>query len=405
MRIKQSLILLIAVLLANCSGSENSKSTANKSQKEVQIDSSSHYWEAYEPLRTYSKNYFDSLNKISYFNGSYALSIAGYKIAEGYLGLATPKRDSLGQNHRFQLASGTKPFTALAIMQLYEQAKLQLSDTLGKYISGFPYYGITIHHLLSHYGGLSEYPYFTDFVADSLDYIDNKWVVNYMMDSIPDYYYRPGQKHDYSNTGYMLLAHLIEKISGLSYHDYLKQKIFEPAGMSRSFVYYPGALEKEDSLAWGMIGKNLYRSGNEYLNGVYGDKGIYSTSSDMLAFSKALNNNVLLSDSLRKLMETPVFIDKRNRKAYALGWRVLYPNTDSTLTFHTGWWQGSRSYFIRDIKRKRTLIVLDNLKYGPFLDVMELMKIFENRSTASKSVMQPLSKKEHQKLETKQQIH
>lgn len=405
MSFKSLPLLLLSILFFGCSHADETVSQSHKDETEVEIDSSEYYWKAYEPLRAYSANYFDSLNKISHFNGSYALSIAGNKVAEGHLGLATPKRDSLGQNHRFQLASGTKPFTALAIMQLYEKGKLHLSDTVGKYIPNFPYYGITIKNLLSHYGGLSEYPYFTDFVADSLDYIDNKWVVNYMMDSIPDYYYRPGQKHDYSNTGYMLLAHLIEKISGFSYHDYLKQKIFEPAGMTRSFVYYPGALEKEDSLAWGMIRKNLYRSGNEYLNGVYGDKGVYATSSDMLAFSKALDNNILLSDSLRKLMETPVFIDKRKRKAYALGWRVLYPDTDSTLTFHTGWWQGSRSYFIRDIKRKRTLIVLDNLKYGPFLDVMQLMKIFDKGTKANKDAMQPLSKKEHQKLETKQQIH
>ena len=405
MRIKAFLFLFLVTLLTACSESENSNTAESRTQKKIEIDSSEHYWKAYEPLRNYSKVYFDSLSKISYFNGSYALSIDAYKVAEGYVGLATPKRDSLGQNHRFQLASGTKPITALAIMQLYEKGQLQLEDSVGKYITGFPYFDITIQQLLSHYGGLSEYPYFTDFVADSLDYIDNEWVINYMMDSVPDYYYRPGQKHDYSNTGYMLLAHLIEKISGLTYHDYLKQNIFEPAGMSKSFVYYPGALEKEDSLAWGMIGKNLYRSGNEYLNGVYGDKGVYSTSSDMLAFSKALDNNLLISDSTRELMETPVFIDNWNRKAYALGWRVLYPNTDSTLTFHTGWWQGSRSYFIRDIKRNRTLVVLDNLKYGPFLDVMQLMKIFEMNTAQNKTDMQPLSKMEHQKLETKQQIH
>lgn len=380
--------LLLLLIVVACGQEKHPQKKAIITEERTEPDSSLIYWERYSDLREYTNNYFDSLNKIAYFNGVYALAINSNKVAEGYIGLATPQRDSLGQHHRFQLASATKPFTALAIMQLYEKNKLQLSDTIGKFLPRFPYHHITIQQLLSHYGGLSEYPYFTDFVADSLDYIDNEWVVRFMQDSVPDYYYPAGRKHDYSNTGYMLLAHLIEKISGMEYPEYMKKFVFQPAQMNNTFVYYPGALEKEDSLAWGMIGKKLYRSGNEYLNGVYGDKGIYSTSSDMLAFAKALDKNILISDSSLLLMQTAIYTDQQNKKAYGLGWRILYPHTDSTLIYHTGWWQGSRSYFIRDVKRKHALVVLDNLKYGPFLDVMQLMDIFD-----------------HQKLETTKQIH
>ena len=151
------------------------------------------------------------------------------------------KKDSLTIESTFNLASASKPFTSVAILQLVEQGKINLTDSVEKYIPSFPYTGIDIHQLLSHRSGLSKYDHFCDqpdsIWPDKHKSMHNADVIDIMAAIIPQVAYSPNTHHYYSNTNYMLLAQIIENVSGVSYKDYLQTNIFDRCEMNNSVLY------------------------------------------------------------------------------------------------------------------------------------------------------------------------
>ena len=133
----------------------------------------------------------------------------------------------------FQLASVSKQFTAVAILQLYERGKLRLTDSVAKYLPGFPYPDITIHQLLVHRSGLPNYHYLCD-RKPMLDdpYFSNQQIVAELIEANAGRYYLPNRRFQYSNTGYAVLAAVVEAVSGLKFENYLEDNIFKPLGMT-----------------------------------------------------------------------------------------------------------------------------------------------------------------------------
>jgi CubicO group peptidase (beta-lactamase class C family) len=208
----------------------------------TQPDSTAYYDSVYAPLRFSLDTFFENRFTKTEFNGTVLFAERGRIIfdkAYGYVNF--PQKDSLTTQHTFQLASASKPFTAVAILQLYEQGKLALTDDVRKYLPQFPYADITIHQLLCHRSGLSQYTHFcdspTDIWPDKTKTITNQDVLDIMERDIPMVNYPPNQKHYYCNTNYMLLASIIEKVSGSSFEEYLQAHIFNPAGMTSARVY------------------------------------------------------------------------------------------------------------------------------------------------------------------------
>lgn len=201
------------------------------------------------------KTLFETLGERNQFNGAVLAAEDGgilYHHAFGYADL--PEKRLLQENSLFELASLSKPFTALAVVLLEEKGMLGYEDKVERWIPGFPYEGVTIRHLLNHTSGLPEYIecFFVNW--DKSRVAVNQDVVDMLMNEQPPCYFAPNEDWLYSNTGYVLLAVLIEKASGMSYADFLKQHIFTPVGMANTRVYNRRLRpEQIDDYAYGYV--------------------------------------------------------------------------------------------------------------------------------------------------------
>lgn len=313
---------------------------------------------------------FSKYNKMGAFNGTVIYGEHGlevFKSSYGYtdFGDKTP----LSTTSAFQLASVSKMFTATAIMLLKEQGKLNYDDSIARFIPEFPNHKITIRQLLNHRSGLANYIYLADEHWSIEKPINNEEMIDLFVKYKPECYFQPDKGFQYSNTNYALLGSVVERISGKAFNEFVKENIFEPAGMVNSFIYNLSA----DTLVppYVPIGVQGYQTRNgrfvkmqdNYLNGVMGDKGVYSSVEDLFRFNQALDNGTLLKPETLADAFSPGSPDSKRRKDnYGFGWRIRN-DMDSTV-YHFGWWKGFRTYFIRDMKNEKVLIVLTNTTKG-----------------------------------------
>lgn len=321
--------------------------------------------------------YFKARHKKNLFNGTVLYAKNGKVIYNKAFGYAnTVKKKKLNTCSSFQLASVSKPITAIAVLKLKEQGKLNYDDDVKKYFPEFPFDGITVKLLLTHRSGLANYMYFADELwKDKEAPIKNKDVIDLMIKHKPAPYYKPDHKYNYSNTGYCILAAIVEKITEKPFEDFVQTEIFEPTGMHESFIYRKGngQLEKCDVKGYNA---NNTEADNSYQNGVVGDKGVYSSAEDLFRLDQALYGGKLLSDETLKEAFTGLHKDLKAYDNYGLGWRIRDIDADKKIVFHCGWWKGFRTYFIRDITEKKTIIVLNNSNKGGFMKVDELRELF-----------------------------
>jgi CubicO group peptidase (beta-lactamase class C family) len=322
-------------------------------------------------------SFFRTKFKNRSFNGTVLFAENGriiYKNAYGYSNFRS--KQSLTVNSVFQLASVSKPITACAVMLLHEKGKLNLDDDVREFFPEFPYKDITVRLLLTHRSGLPDYMYFVEQYWPSRRMpVTNHDVLDLMILYKPYRYYRPDRRYNYSNTNYCLLALIIEKISGMPFADFMQQQIFEPLGMHHTYVLDHQALKyfDEPQLVAGYA-KNGRMAENNYLNGVVGDKGIYSTVEDLLIWDRALYSGKLIS--LFNLYEAlqPAHNDLRDNDNYGFGWRIN-ANGGNPIVFHSGWWRGFKTYFIRKIKEHKTIIVLTNTARNNFISIRRLSEL------------------------------
>ena len=312
------------------------------------------------------------------FNGNILFAENGNIITQKSYGYSNfRKKELLTKEHSFQLASVSKPFTSIAILQLIEKNKINLKDTIQKFFPEFPYHGITIHQLLSHRSGMSQYTHFCDapdsIWPDKSVTINNQDVIEIISRIVPLINYKPNHKYYYCNTNYLLLASIVEKVSGLSFKKYVKKNIFNPSGMFSSNIYDRTNFEDLILPAQGYENKIPWE--DVYLNGVVGDKGVYSTTEDLLKFDRALKENIFISDSLKKLAFSKMNLDKNGNKNYGYGFRLKEHEKYGKIVYHTGWWKGFRSYFIKVMDKNQTIVVLNNVKRGRFLNIDRLIEL------------------------------
>ncbi len=298
------------------------------------------------------------------FNGTVLIARKGKIIYKKSFGnTRTHSGEPIRSGTPFQLASVSKVFCAHAILKLVEQGKISLKDTLGKFFPGWPYPGITLHHLLSHRSGLPEYHYFGSAHTVNTDsMLPNVFFIQALMDSVPPLYHKTGTKFRYCNTNYLLLAEVISRVSGKSFPRFLKEEIFTPLGMKNSFVFGCEADPLFPGVAMGHDMKGKEEPCN-FLDGVYGDKNVYASAADLYRFELSLRKGKVIADSLRVLSEKPFSADKKNGRNYGYGWR-LFPETNmGKVVYHNGWWHGFNTCFFRRPLDETVIIVLGN-KYS-----------------------------------------
>lgn len=289
----------------------------------------------------------------------------GYGIAEFSKGI--PITDSTN----FRLASITKQFTAMSILQLIDKNYLSLNSTLKEIFPQFPDYGknITIKHLLQHTSGLVDYE---DLIPDSATIqIKDNDILN-MMIKIDSIYFQPGEKHQYSNTGYALLSQIVERISGLSFRDYLKKMIFEPVGMSNT-IAFENKINDVKNRAFGYTIENnqIKFTDQSITSAVLGDGGIYSSTKDLFMWDQALYTNLLLSERLFKEVFERGKLNNGEYFDYGYGWRLENYN-HKEIVYHTGSTYGFRNIIYRIPEEKFTIIILTNRNSGSEFSTLDL---------------------------------
>lgn len=322
-------------------------------------------------------SFFTAQYKNHVFNGTVLFAEKGTILYEKAFGYSDFKnKDTLQINSVFQLASVSKPLTSCAILMLYERGELNLEDDIRTFFPDLPYEGVTVRNLLTHRSGLPDYMYFADHLWKSRSVpITNNDVIDLMILFKPSRYYLPDRRYNYSNTNYCLLASIIEKVSGMSYADFMRTQIFEPLGMKNTWVmtYDDLKYNPPENLT---TGYNRYRrpAENSYLNGVVGDKGIYSTVEDLFQLDQALYHGKLVSLFTLQEAFQPAHKDLRDNDNYGFGWRINL-NDGNKYVFHTGWWKGFKTYFIRRIQEKKTIIILSNTARNHFLSIRRLNEL------------------------------
>lgn len=243
--------------------------------------------------KTMANNFFDSMLGRGHFNGSILVAKNGEIIYEQYTGFRNPriKKDSITSSTSFHLASISKTITAMAVLKLAEDGRLNIADSVSKLLPGFPCTGVTIKTLLNHRSGLPNYVHYMEKLGwDKKRHITNQDVLDFIIEKHKDIDIGTADRgFSYSNTNYALLALVIEKASGQFYGEYLRQTFFEPLGMKDTYAFTPADSAK--SLP------SFFYSGRPYafdfLDLVYGDKNIYSTVRDLLKWDQALHSTLL----------------------------------------------------------------------------------------------------------------
>ena len=238
---------------------------------------------------------------------------------------------------RYILGSCTKPFTAVAVLQLMEAGKVDLDAPVSHYLDGLPtaWSAITVRELLNHTSGLPNYRKFVDYAKLS----DPKYsrpgsVIALLADKPLDF--PPGTKYEYSNTNYHLLAQIVEKVSGQNYEDFLKLRQFQAAGMTATQLATLPALLPNQAVGYNWDGKK--RSPNTiFLPRAldYGDDGLVCTAGDLAKWTVALSTGQLISEATLKQMITPGRLSNGAWISYGLG-LVVTPHHGQVLAWHDG---------------------------------------------------------------------
>lgn len=255
----------------------------------------------------------------------------------------------------YRLASITKQFTAAAILLLLEDGSLELDDGVREWLPSLPASNdpVTLRHLLTHTSGLVDYE---EIMPADLEKPLRDADVLKLLEGEARLYFAPGRKWRYSNGGYALLALIVERASGQSFPEFLRQRIFLPLGMQNTLAYVQeGPRVPNRAYGYSRRGGEWTRTDQSLTSSVLGDGGIYSSIDDLARWDAALYDGRLLSDESRRLAFTPWMKSDDPAVAYGFGWRI----TGETL-WHSGETIGFRNVVVRWPERRLTVIVLTN---------------------------------------------
>jgi CubicO group peptidase (beta-lactamase class C family) len=293
-----------------------------------------------------------SLSERGQFSGSILVAEHGQIIYERGFGKADIKNDvAFTANTPVYLASLSKQFTAMAIMMLAERRRLSYSDPLSKYFRELPSYAatITIRNLLNHTSGIPDY------VELGLEHpgLTNSDVLSALIGQ-KALRFPPGDKFAYSNTNYVLLALIIEKVTAQPYKLFLQNKIFVPLGMKHTFVY-DGSRPKTSRA----IGYNRFGDTSDYDLLTYGEGGIFSTVADLFKWDQALYTEKLVTRATLNEAFTRGRLNDGSSISYGFGWAIAEYKGE-TIYAHAGRYGGFNTYIKRFPQERATIIFLTN---------------------------------------------
>lgn len=279
---------------------------------------------------------------------------------------------SINENSVFELASVSKQFTAAAIAILEQENKINQSDSIVKYLPKLEQYkNIQIKNLIHHTSGLAEYDE-GNWTYDRSSFITNDSIINYLAKKKPPLKFETGSKYEYSNTGYVLLASIIESVSGLTFAEFLDKKIFVPAGMQSTQIYRPRYKpENIENYAVGFVysdslSKNIIPDQHPehdyiiHLDGIQGDGMVNSTILDMLKWDRILYSDLIFNSETKRKLFTAYDISQETSTNYGYGWRISKDEKFGKIVNHSGGWPGYVTFIERHLDNDKTIIILQN---------------------------------------------
>ena len=339
------------------------------------------------------------------FSGQILIAKNGEVIFEDYKGFSNfSDKTAILPETPIHLASISKTFTGMAALKLWEEDKLDLKAPVTKYISNFPYASVTIEQLLSHRSGLPDYTYFMEPNKYKTVKVKNKrgrWVkklklikaetpfrqglynnqdvLDYMVAKRPAPAAMPNRVFKYCNTNFVMLALIIEKITGQDFPTYMAETIFKPLKMENTFVFSNKSIDKyTPSYNARMVPYKI-----EKYDCIYGDKNIYSTARDMYLWDKALTEATYVKQSTLEMAYQPQSPTNKYHHNYGLGWRILTKPNEERLVYHNGWWHGNNTVFTRLIGESATIIILGNRFNKSIYKGKEIASVFTGKVDTS----------------------
>lgn len=311
--------------------------------------------------------YFRQCHRVHVCNGSFLVSQHGKIIYTGAIGLASSDPNSrLTPKSAFDIGSISKQFTAAAIIRLEEQGRLDIGDPVSRYLPGFPYPQITIHQLLTHTSGVPDVmPYYSRLLkkGDTKGSIEMDDVVSVLAGEKPPLVSDPGSKWKYSNTGYVLLAKVIEVVSGKSYAGFLKDAFFIPLKMNSTLVRTPTNKGTIRARARGFLAsadgqvKPYDQIPHLFL---YGAGGIYSTTADLLRWAESLQNGKVMTPAHWKEATHPTTLSDGTVIPYGFGLSLKPSPLGQRRITHGGHWRGFKTDLTLFPETDTVIVLLTN---------------------------------------------
>lgn len=319
--------------------------------------------------------WIDRLEQAGKFNGAVLIAHKGEIVFERCVGIADETGRPITAATSFNLASVSKQFTAFAILLLAHEGKLSRNDLLTKHIPEFRSAdGITIDHLLSHTSGLPDYALdhgLTERLEKEQTVFAPADLIAWLGEADQGLKFHPGEKDDYSNTNYVLLAEIIARVSGQPFADFMHSRVFEPLGMRDSAVVNKAVnTDALEDRAYGFRRRFLYFGPNvahdlNRMDGVAGDGNIYATARDLVTWDRAIRDGVLLPTEVYKQAYIPIRLNSGEVVLETvlgktiqpgLGWNVQ----DFPIVTSYGHWQAFSNFYWRDLQDDTVLVLLSN---------------------------------------------
>ncbi len=309
-------------------------------------------------------------------------------------------------NTLFDLASISKQFTAAAILKLCQMGRLKLTDTLGDYVSGTPYGKVTIKQLLTHNSGIPEYFNFNYTLYNTEPFVTNEQLVKVIRKSPAQWQFSPGNGYDYCNTNYALLASIVTEVAGMPFEQFVRKNLWEPAGMKETYFFTElvGLGQQQpnisirsgqefanvraiDSLTENPISRGHFRGGSlaqyDRLNGILGDKGIYTTAEDLVRWTNSffIDCKILPKEYIEQAtqMQNKTIRGTIPKDLYGYGLH-LENKTNGFVVYHGGLWNGYHNLWLYRPQDGIQIIFLSNFYNAShpgqstvFLDLIDQM--------------------------------
>lgn len=335
----------------------------------------------FNPLpRSFVPRYYDS---ISYFyreriapdfNGMFLVAKNGEIVYERYKGMANQQYNKRVDKHTpLHVASISKVVTAIVICKLADSGELILDKDIRSYLPEIMYEGITVRMLLNHRSGIPYYGYFPYSIWPATKMLTNQKIVQLLNQYKMPLYFPPNTQFSYCNTNYALLALIAERISHKKFPVLARELIFEPLGMADSFIN--DGSQNSDSLSRSYDSRNRLEPFTN-LDGVYGDKNLYTTARDLLKLDKATYSSYFLSDSIRKEIFRGYSYERKGKSNYGLGYRMREDQGKSTLFFHTGWWHGNTGCYASLRQDTICMVIISNHYTRKVFSINRLSTLF-----------------------------